>query len=68
MQIKANTPEAYIAQIPEDRIPYFEKLRATILNHIPEGFEEQMRLIELHKHLKDIEREITKQIGTVIIK
>ena len=42
MQIKANTPEAYIAQIPEDRIPYFEKLRATILNHIPEGFEEQM--------------------------
>ena len=42
MQIKANTPEAYIAQIPEDRIPYFEQLRATILNHIPEGFEEQM--------------------------
>jgi DNA primase len=32
------------------------------------GFDEQMRLIELHKHLKDIEREITKQIGTVIIK
>jgi len=32
------------------------------------GFEEQMRLIELHKHLKDIEREITKKIGTVIIK
>ena len=32
------------------------------------GFEEQMRLIELHKHLKEIEREITKRIGTVIIK
>ena len=32
------------------------------------GFEEQMRLIELHKHLKEIEREITKKIGTVIIK
>jgi DNA primase len=30
--------------------------------------EEQMRLIELHQHLKEIEREITKQIGTVIIK
>ncbi len=30
--------------------------------------EEQMRLIEVHKHLKDIEREITKQLGTVIIK
>jgi len=42
MQIKANTPEDYIAQIPEDRIPYFKKLRATILNNIPEGFEEQM--------------------------
>jgi DNA primase len=32
------------------------------------GFEEQMRLIELHKDLKEIEREITKKIGTVIIK
>lgn len=30
--------------------------------------EEQMRLIELHQHLKGIEREITKQLGTVIIK
>ena len=29
---------------------------------------EQMRLIELHQHLKAIEREITKQLGTVIIK
>jgi len=42
MQIKANTPEDYIAQIPEDRMPYFKKLRATILNNIPKGFEEQM--------------------------
>ncbi|GAC1442214.1 MAG: hypothetical protein NVSMB63_10360 [Sediminibacterium sp.] len=30
--------------------------------------DEQMRLIEVHKHLKDIERELTKQLGTVIIK
>jgi DNA primase len=30
--------------------------------------DEQMRLIELHQHLKSIEREITKQLGTVIIK
>ena len=30
--------------------------------------EEQMRLIELHQHLKTIEREITKQLGTVIIR
>jgi len=42
MQIKANTPAAYIAQISEDRIPYFEKLRATILTNLPKGFEEQM--------------------------
>jgi hypothetical protein len=27
-----------------------------------------MRLIELHQHLKSIEREITKQLGTVILK
>jgi DNA primase len=30
--------------------------------------EEQMRLIEVHKHLKEIERELAKQLGTVIIK
>jgi len=30
--------------------------------------DEQMKLIELHQHLKSIEREITKQLGTVIIK
>lgn len=42
MQIKANNPSEYIAQIPEDRVPYFEKLRVTILENIPTGFEEQM--------------------------
>ncbi len=42
MQIKANNPEEYIAQIPEDRIPYFKKLRQTILENIPSGYEEQM--------------------------
>lgn len=30
--------------------------------------DEQMRLIEVHKQLKEIERELTKQLGTVIIK
>ena len=30
--------------------------------------DEQMKLIELHKQLKDIERELTKQLGTVIIR
>ncbi|MDV7187314.1 DUF1801 domain-containing protein [Lutibacter sp. TH_r2] len=42
MQLKANNPEEYIAQIPENRIPYFKKLRQTILDNIPKGFEEQM--------------------------
>ncbi|WP_298299363.1 DNA primase [Hydrotalea sp.] len=32
------------------------------------GIEEQMRLIEVHKHLKAIERELTQKIGTVILK
>jgi DNA primase len=31
-------------------------------------FEEQKTLIEVHQHLKEIEREITKQLGTVIFK
>ena len=31
-------------------------------------FDEQMKLIELHKHLKEAEIEITKQLGTVILK
>ncbi|MDB5211706.1 MAG: primase, partial [Sediminibacterium sp.] len=32
------------------------------------NFDEQMKLIEVHQHLKEIERELTKQLGTVIIK
>jgi hypothetical protein len=42
MQIPANNPEEYISKIPVDRIPYFKKLRQTIVNNIPKGFEEQM--------------------------
>lgn len=30
--------------------------------------DEQMRLIEVHKQLKEIERELTRQLGTVILK
>ena len=30
--------------------------------------EEQLQLIRIHKDLKDIEREITKRLGTVILK
>ncbi|TXC78624.1 DUF1801 domain-containing protein [Luteibaculum oceani] len=43
MQYKASTPEDYIKQIPEDRIPHFEKLRKTILENLPKGFEEGMQ-------------------------
>lgn len=42
MQIKAETPEKYIAQIPQEKISYFKKLRETILQNIPKEFEEQM--------------------------
>jgi len=42
MQLKAKNPEEYIAQIPKLRIPYFSKLRETILVNIPKGFQEQM--------------------------
>lgn len=40
MQYKANTPEEYIAQIPEDRKEVIQKLRAIINDNIPEGFKE----------------------------
>jgi DNA primase len=36
------------------------------MEHAP--VDEQMQLIEVHNHLKEIERELTKQLGTVIIK
>lgn len=42
MNIPANNPDEYISKIPEDRIPYFKKLRQTILDNIPKGFEETM--------------------------
>ncbi|MEI6263693.1 MAG: DNA primase [Sphingobacteriia bacterium] len=32
------------------------------------SYEEQIKLIQLHKQLKEFEREITKQLGTVIIR
>ncbi len=42
MNIPAKTPEEYISKIPEDRILHFNKLRQTILDNIPKGFQEQM--------------------------
>ena len=42
MQIKAATPEEYLTKIPEERVETMEKLRKTILDHLPKGFEEGM--------------------------
>lgn len=42
MNIKADTPEEYIAQLPEERQEPFRKLRAIINDNIPEGFKERM--------------------------
>lgn len=42
MQSEAKTVEEYIATLPEDRQDVIIKLRKTILENLPEGFEEQM--------------------------
>ncbi|MFS4466635.1 DUF1801 domain-containing protein [Maribacter sp. 2210JD10-5] len=42
MNYKADTPAAYMAQLPEERKPVVSKIRETIREHLPEGFEEQM--------------------------
>jgi len=42
MQSKATSPEQYINELPDDRKEVIKKLRNTILENIPSGFEEQM--------------------------
>ncbi len=42
MQYEANSPEEYIAALPEDRQPVIKKLRETLLANLPDGFEEQI--------------------------
>ena len=42
MQYKANSPEDYIAQLPEDRKGPVQKLREVIRKNLPEGYEETM--------------------------
>lgn len=42
MQIKADSPERYIDQLPEDRKESMRKLRQVIVDNLPEGFEETM--------------------------
>jgi len=42
MKLKANTPDEYIDQLSDERQSIMSKLRKTILNNLPKGFEEQM--------------------------
>ena len=42
MQYSATSPENYIAQLPPEREVPMRQLRKTILDKLPEGFEEQM--------------------------
>ncbi len=42
MQSAATTPEAYIAEMPEERQAAFKKLRSTIKKNLPKGFKEEM--------------------------
>ena len=42
MQSKAITPDAYIAEMPEERKKVFNKLRSVIKKNLPKGFKETM--------------------------
>ncbi|WP_162126082.1 DUF1801 domain-containing protein [Flavobacterium phycosphaerae] len=42
MQSKAVTPQEYLNELPSDRKVAVEKLRDTILENLPEGFQEVM--------------------------
>jgi hypothetical protein len=42
MRIEANSPDEYISYVPSDRVEYMERLRQTILDNLPAGFEETM--------------------------
>jgi uncharacterized protein YdhG (YjbR/CyaY superfamily) len=43
MQSKAKTVDAYIEELPEGRKTVIRKLRKTVLQNLPEGFEEIMQ-------------------------
>jgi hypothetical protein len=42
MQIFADSPDAYVAQLPEERREPINQLRAILLQNLPDGFEETM--------------------------
>lgn len=39
---RASTPEEYLADLPDDRASIVNAVRSTILDHLPDGFEETM--------------------------
>ena len=43
MQSDAATVDAYLSELPEDRREAIAAIRAVILDHLPEGFEEGMQ-------------------------
>lgn len=42
MRIESESVTDYVSKIPEERRPYFEKLRDTINKNIPKGFSEEL--------------------------
>jgi hypothetical protein len=42
MKIDANSPDEYVEKVPEERRDSFKRLRQTVLDHLPSGFEEVM--------------------------
>lgn len=42
MQSAATTVEAYLNELPEDRVAPMQQLREVILSNLPQGFEEMM--------------------------
>lgn len=42
MQIAANSPDEYLELIPDERKPVMNRLRQTILDNLPKGFQETM--------------------------
>lgn len=42
MKYTATSPDDYISQLPEERALVISKLRSLILDHIPDGFQEEM--------------------------
>ncbi|MEP1151767.1 MAG: DUF1801 domain-containing protein [Balneola sp.] len=42
MTSKASTPDEYVAELPEERSTAIQKLRDTIKENLPDGFEETM--------------------------